>query len=111
MSEYEFTVSLRIRHPTLDPQTIAGTDDDRRFLVTDCARVGMAAQPKVLARPPPVFEADVAFADVTGHYLNFFCGAVPSRFAPSHGTDLAATLIVCPPGRYGREGTRWTGSQ
>ena len=25
MSEYEFTVSLRIRHPTIDPQTISDT--------------------------------------------------------------------------------------
>jgi Domain of unknown function (DUF4279) len=25
MSEYEFTVSLRIRHPTMDPATIGGT--------------------------------------------------------------------------------------
>ena len=30
MSEYEFTVSLRIRHPTIDPKTISATLARRR---------------------------------------------------------------------------------
>ena len=79
MSEYEFTVSLRIRHPTIDPSTISAT-------------LGIQPQHTWRAGQP---RCDAAGAELGGaHHDSYWMGRLMDEPQLSSGTVSVERVIL-----------------